>query len=119
MPIASIAALTVAQVVLSPSPSPCPPTAVTRLQCADCGPDPEWHGPTAGLAPNIVIAVVEVTVEPDGTIKSAKIWKSSGTPDGDRTALAAARNSTYSPATLNCKPVEGKYLFKERFVVAN
>ena len=118
MLIALIAALIVAQSVPSPSPSACPPTSVTRVQCTDCGPDPEWHGPITGLGSNTAIAVVEVTVKPDGTIKSATIWKSTGTPDGDHTALADARNkSAYLPATVDCKPVEGKYVFKERFVL--
>jgi hypothetical protein len=58
---------------------------------------------------------VLVTVNPDGTVKSAVLQKSLGF-GADERALTDARQSNYQPKTVNCKPVEGTYLFREMFV---
>lgn len=52
-------------------------------------------------------ATVEVEVGPDGQILSVHLVKSSGDPNVDDAALAAARESTFAPATLNGLPVHG------------
>lgn len=52
-------------------------------------------------------ATVEVEVGPDGQILSVRLLKSSGDPTVDDAALAAARASTFAPATLNGLPVHG------------
>jgi hypothetical protein len=54
-------------------------------------------------------------VNPDGTVKSAVERGSWGT-GADAAALTAARNSKYVPATVNCQPVMGTYIFRELFV---
>lgn len=52
-------------------------------------------------------ATVEVEVGPDGQILSVRLVKSSGDPNVDSAALAAAHASTFAPATENGLPVHG------------
>jgi len=52
-------------------------------------------------------ATVEVEVGADGQILSVRLVKSSGDPNVDDAAVAAARASTFAPATLNGLPVHG------------
>jgi len=53
------------------------------------------------------VARVEVDVDPDGHVTAARLTQSSGDPGVDDAALAAARASTFAPATLNGMPVHG------------
>lgn len=55
-----------------------------------------------------------MTVNPDGTIKSVAL-KRSWAFGADYAALDDARHSAYQPATVNCKAVEGTYLFRELY----
>jgi TonB family protein len=59
--------------------------------------------------------LVEVTVNPDGTLASSTIFRSSGNADVDQAALSEARASTYAPKLVDCKPVSGQYLFRAEF----
>ena len=52
-------------------------------------------------------ARVEVDVNPDGSVTDVRLVQSSGDPAVDQAALAAARASTYAPATTNGMPVHG------------
>jgi hypothetical protein len=115
-------ALSVLLAQASPSPSPtatpCPPALVKRVKLTN-HPDPEWHGRTSECT-GVSCFVVEVlvTVASDGSVTSATLKRSWHAETND-TALRDARSSTYIPATLNCRPVEGTYLFKEMFVTVN
>ena len=53
-------------------------------------------------------ASVQVDVGPDGQVIDVQLLKSSGDPNVDAAALAAARASTFAPATLNGLPVHGQ-----------
>ncbi len=53
------------------------------------------------------IARVEVDVDPDGSVIGVRLVQSSGDASVDQAALAAARASTYAPATTNGMPVHG------------
>lgn len=117
--VAVIPTLLLAQLLSSPLPTDakCAPTAVKRIRLTKV-PDPEWRGPDkwdkwcTGNA--CFVEEVLVTVNPDGTVKSAVVRGSWGAgPDG--AALTAARNSKYIPATINCKSAEGTYVFREMF----
>jgi TonB family protein len=59
-----------------------------------------------------LVATVAVVVEPDGTIKKASIYRSSGDLSFDGASVAAARASKYRPKIVNCAPVESTYYFK-------
>lgn len=52
-------------------------------------------------------AIVQVDVGPDGQVLDATLEKSSGDPNVDAAALAAARATTFAPATSNGLPVHG------------
>jgi hypothetical protein len=63
---------------------------------------------------SVMTAEIKVTVEPDASFK-AEIFKSSGSRPFDLAVLRAARSSTYAPKIVNCKTVEGTYLFRIDF----
>ena len=114
---ALVLAIILAQATPLPSPttSACPPTDVKRIKPTNA-PDPEWPRQDkwcTGIA--CLVVEVVVTVNPDGTVKSAVERGSWGT-GADAAALTAARNSKYVPATVNCQPVMGTYIFRELFV---
>jgi hypothetical protein len=60
------------------------------------------------------VVAVAVTVNPDGTVKSA-VERGSWGEGTDYAVVNAARESNYIPATVNCQPVEGTYVFREMF----
>ena len=59
--------------------------------------------------------IMSVTISPSGNVVHVSIKKSSGNEQIDRAVAVAAEHSTYSPKLLNCKPVEGTYLFRADF----
>jgi len=54
---------------------------------------------------------IKVVVEADGSAR-ASIERSSGYLALDMAVLRAAKASTYEPKTVDCKPVEGTYIFR-------
>jgi len=60
--------------------------------------------------------LVNVKVDAKGTVTGAAISESSGNSSLDVVALGMARDSTYSPATHDCKPVASTYTFSVKFV---
>ncbi|HEY2475310.1 MAG TPA: energy transducer TonB [Candidatus Cybelea sp.] len=68
------------------------------------------HGMTASGS-----ASVEVIIGPDGHVMSTTLIKSTGNSTIDHAAVQAARNSSYSPKIVNCKPVQGKFVFHTDF----
>lgn len=63
----------------------------------------------------LTYAVVTVTVGPEGVVQKAVMYKSTATPDGDKEALRVARESTYTPKVVDCKPTTGVYRFRVDF----
>ena len=59
--------------------------------------------------------VVAVTLSSSGHVTRTKVTHSSGNAAIDNAVVAAARNSTYSPKLVNCKPVAAQYLFRADF----
>lgn len=62
------------------------------------------------------VARVRVIISADATVTDAKLTDSSQNRELDLEALGAARASTYSPATANCKPVAGETEYAVEFV---
>lgn len=58
---------------------------------------------------------VEIVVEPNGTVSSAKIIKSSGSLALDNAALNAAKQAKVSPKKMNGIPVRSRYIAPFRF----
>jgi TonB family protein len=108
MTLAVILSLLLAQVTPSPSPGPtlpCPHGAFGIILD-----DYPYKGPSKGAPP--YFAVVEVRVNPDGSVKWARLYKSSGIADYDHESLEYARHMLVSPkVSADCKPVEGSYFF--------
>lgn len=63
--------------------------------------------------PTPVVAVVHVS--PTGEPLDAELLQSSSLANLDSAVLASARASTYNPATIDCMPSTGTYLFKALF----
>jgi TonB family protein len=57
---------------------------------------------------------VRLTIAPNGKVISAKIDHSTGNAAADQAVLNAAKSSKYSPKIVDCKPVQGTYLFLVR-----
>jgi len=60
--------------------------------------------------------LVDVKLDARGTVTGAAVSQSSGNPALDVVAVGMARDSTYSPATHDCKPVASTYSFSVKFV---
>jgi TonB family protein len=59
-----------------------------------------------GAKPSVVVRIV---VGPDGHLRAATIFRTSGSWQLDAAALRAAHLSTYLPKQVGCKPVTGVY----------
>jgi hypothetical protein len=109
-------AVLLAQASASPTATACPPTQVKRVKRTD-RPDAErlqddhW---CTGIS--CFVVEILVTVNADGTIRSAVVQKANDYGSG-QVALREARDSTYIPAMLNCKGIAGTYLFRELFFI--
>jgi TonB family protein len=114
MIVVSALALLLAQIP-SPMFSTCPPTPVRRIK-PEAALDHEYYGHTRCYGIECIIAEVVVTVNPDGTVKNAVMHHSWNTAVDDA-ALRAARNSKYVAATVDCRPVESTYIFRQMFFI--
>lgn len=101
----------------TPAPTEAPPACRTPYQDAtspnQVPPDYPEAARSLGLGP--VTVLVQVTISPSGSLQGAKIYQSSNNMSIDQSALSAARQSSYSPKIVACKPVEGTYLFRAQF----
>lgn len=61
------------------------------------------------------IAVVAVTLDAGGKVTAASIYQSSGSDVLDRSALDAAKRSTYTPGETNCLPSGGTFAVQLSF----
>src|SRR5579862_8110427 len=61
------------------------------------------------------VAQIQVSLGPDGAVRSVSIYQSTGNSSLDQAALGAARASSYAPALEECAPVAGTYLFRVEF----
>lgn len=58
---------------------------------------------------------VRIALAPDGSVRQVELTQSSGSRLLDEAALAAARASTFSPASRNREPVEAEAIASYRF----
>ncbi len=102
--------------------APAGPTATPKPACANPHLDasvthavePEYPA-LAQQQGAIGVTQVEVSLTETGAVSDAKVYKSSGNASLDRAAIAAARQSTYSPEVDNCVKEAGNYLFRAEF----
>lgn len=115
------AALTLVFQALVPAPAHAAPLQAPQntLVASGCSnPDVE-PGVVNAVAPQLsrppaqkTSVQVAVTIGPNGRVVGAKVFRSSGDIAVDNAVLTAAEKSTYSPKLVNCRPVQGTYLFK-------
>jgi TonB family protein len=89
-----------------------PPTSATPCSQGPPAPslDQPYIGPTKGAPP--YFAVVDVRVNPEGSIKWTRIYKSSGIPEFDEESLEHAKHVAVSPTVgSDCKPVDRGFYF--------
>src|SRR5579872_2043490 len=104
MTLVAVFALLLAQATPAPSPDPClHEAAIVIPVMSEFPPSFRPAGP--------VTVEAMVLVGPDGAVESATISHSSGYSAVDAAVISAARASSYSPKVVDCKPVEGRYLF--------
>jgi TonB family protein len=103
--IAVTLSLILAQAAPSPTASPC--QAETGLVKAEY---PRGFDPPEEARP--LSATVFVVVGSDGKVVAAKILKPSGDFSFDAASIRAAKSSTYTPKLVDCKPIEGTFLFR-------
>jgi hypothetical protein len=97
------------------------------LESADCA-DPFREAEVASQArpefPSILAAEgwggvassnVSVALQPDGSLRDEWIWGPSGMEQFDKSALTAAKRSTYRGARAYCQPVPSIYIFRVTF----
>lgn len=103
----------------SPSPATAPPGPQCKVPYQDAtatnAVQPDYPDSAREMGLGNVTVEVEVTVGPTGQLTAASIAHSGGNMAIDQAALRAARNSTYAPKIVNCKPVSGTYLFQADF----
>ncbi|MBV9402688.1 MAG: TonB family protein [Candidatus Eremiobacteraeota bacterium] len=63
--------------------------------------------------PTPVVALVHVS--PNGQPLDVQLVQSSAFPQLNNAVLTSAQQSTYNPATIDCMPTTGIYLFKAIF----
>ena len=105
MTLAVALSLVLAQAAPSPAASPC--QAETGLLKAEY---PRDFNPPEEVKP--LSATVFVVVGSNGKVVAAKILKTSGDGSFDAASIRAARSSTYTPKLVDCKPIEGTFLFR-------
>ena len=91
----------------TPSPTALACQAEAGLTRAEAPAD--FHPPEDGGPLN---ANVLVLISPEGKVEKATLAKSSGNLEFDWASVVAARRSAYKPKIVDCKPVEGTFIFK-------
>jgi TonB family protein len=75
---------------------------------------PAYPDSAKDLGLGFVVVLVDVTVEPDGSVERAIITQSSHNMAIDVAALKAARQSTYSPKIVGCQAITSTFIFRAR-----
>jgi len=107
----------------TPAPTPAPPTPTPKPQCANPNADATIKGTAADLDyPEIAkqqgltgTTQVRVTLDANGTVVSATVYKSAGSAALDQAAITAAKATSYVPEIVNCVKTAGSYIFRADF----
>ena len=62
------------------------------------------------------VVAIDVSLDPAGAVTDAKVARSIGNGGLDASALAMARNASYTPKYVACKAVASTYTFTIKFV---
>ncbi len=61
------------------------------------------------------VAAIDVSLDPAGNVTDAKVARTTGNDGLDASALAMARNASYTPKYVTCKGVASTYTFTIKF----
>jgi periplasmic protein TonB len=100
------------------------PTATTASGCSQpnanaavvATPSPPDIAPDARAEGTSGTALVHVELDPSGTVTRTSVTQSSGNSSLDLVAVGMARESHYSPALHDCKPIAAAYDFSVKFI---
>ncbi len=101
--------------LVTPMPSPTAGACPAATDVVVTRPEEPIAPPGLSELGGSISVTILVTVNPDGSVKSAQVERSSNSLAVDKAALNAARSSTYRPKIVNCHPVEGTYHFTVKF----
>jgi protein TonB len=105
-----------------PATAPPPPPTPTPPRCSQPHKDASTTRPVEPDYPDIArqqgavgTVQVKVSLSATGSVVGTSVYKSSGNGALDRSALAAARASSYAPEVEDCAPIAGQYIFRADF----
>jgi protein TonB len=106
------------------TPAPTPSATAVAQACAqhDISPavtataDPVDIPPEARASKASGTAAIQVQIDPQGRVTTARVSQSSGSAGLDAVAMQMAKSATYSPALVRCKAVSSTYTFSVKFV---
>lgn len=100
----------------APSKALAPTDCAEPFRDAEVDHQAQVRWPLMAQLPNFdVTASLQVAIAPDGTLKDAWVWGSSGYSQLDQEAIKAAKLSTYKGARSYCRAVPGDYFFMVTF----
>ncbi len=109
---APVAAATAAPTVTPASGCPSPNAQAAVLAT----PPPPQIAPDARAAGTSGTALVRVDLDTAGSVVRTSVTQSTGNTSLDLVAVSMARDSHYSPALHDCKPIAAAYDFSVKFV---
>ncbi|HMD01338.1 MAG TPA: energy transducer TonB [Candidatus Baltobacteraceae bacterium] len=98
-----------------PSPSPKPACAQPHVDATVTRPVEPDYPELAKQQSLTGVTQVKVTLSETGAVQGTDVYKSSGSSLLDRAAIAAAKQSSYSPEIDNCVKQAGSYIFRAEF----
>lgn len=105
------------------APTPAPAATAVALACMQhditpavtATPQPVDIPADARASKASGVAAIQVQLDAQGNVTDTSVAKSSGSTALDAVAIALAKDATYSPALVKCKPVAAAYTFTVKF----
>lgn len=111
-PVATVAAATA-----TPIASATPGCAHSNINASVAAtPAPPDIAPNARTSATNGTALVSVQLDSGGQVTGASVTQSSGNSSLDLVAVTIARDSRYTPALRDCKPIASVYAFSVKFI---
>jgi protein TonB len=100
----------------TPTPEPKPQCAVPNADAAMKGEPADLEYPDIAREQGAVgTTVVKVTLDANGNVVDASVYKSAGNAALDQSAIKSAKATSYTPDIINCVKTAGSYLFRANF----
>jgi protein TonB len=100
----------------TPTPAPKPQCAVPNAEANIKGEAADLEYPEMAREQGAVgTTLVKVTLDANGVVTDASVYKSAGNAALDQSAIKAAKATSYTPDIVDCVKTAGSYLFKANF----